>query len=367
MKGKHANAADRRREMATLEQRATTAENERDRLARELADVTARRETEASTLRAELAAVRRQRDAASSPRVAELAAVNNRLRGERDQARSALDIEQKAGTRGMRAIADLLTARFGMSGVEAWELVHSAVSADDAGGRFMRPMAGTRDPGAIRAIQRAQGLRGGEDLTNVVCGDVPVEVHSRAESRAETARLMRELKSSLTPIYAYDDGPDNSLAVTATGSGLGVQIEPAEASIFLPWDEWRKLTQAVAEAETRRPQPHPGRRGGGGGAAVQLGVLRSEQPAVEQPPGGQAAGAVTDLQTVELLESLGAVPGKDWRIAKVDGKPEIMVSASGFRMLAEASPNPGARAAALECLNDGARQAGTGTSAESPE
>jgi hypothetical protein len=48
---------------------------------------------------------------------------------------------------------------------------------------------------------------------------------------------------------------------------------------------------------------------------------------------------MTDAQLLDLLESVGAVPGRHWRLINVDGKTEIMVNQEGVHRLATASPN----------------------------
>jgi hypothetical protein len=60
---------------------------------------------------------------------------------------------------------------------------------------------------------------------------------------------------------------------------------------------------------------------------------------------------MTDSEILDLLESLGAEPGKDWRLMKFDGKTEIAVSASGFRLLALHAPDSRIRRAALDYLS----------------
>lgn len=48
---------------------------------------------------------------------------------------------------------------------------------------------------------------------------------------------------------------------------------------------------------------------------------------------------MTDDDMIALLERLGLRPGVDWRLMKIDGKPEIMVGMHAMRVLAEHAPD----------------------------
>ena len=72
MKGKHASAAERRREHEALEKRADMAEREVRNLTAELAELREKSERQITGLRREVAELIRQRDAAAAPRIQEL-------------------------------------------------------------------------------------------------------------------------------------------------------------------------------------------------------------------------------------------------------------------------------------------------------
>lgn len=48
---------------------------------------------------------------------------------------------------------------------------------------------------------------------------------------------------------------------------------------------------------------------------------------------------MTDDELIAILEELGLRPGVDWRLMKVDGKPEIMIGMHAMRVLAEHAPD----------------------------
>jgi hypothetical protein len=48
---------------------------------------------------------------------------------------------------------------------------------------------------------------------------------------------------------------------------------------------------------------------------------------------------MTDDELMALFESVGLIPGQHWKLAKVDGKSEIVVSLDGLRMLAWRAPD----------------------------
>jgi len=96
-RGKYAAKAERRHELAGLEERAAAAERERDRLAAELAGVRQRSEETIRGLRAQAAELRRQRDDGAAPAVASL---EREIRHVREEA-----IAELAEARGLRADA----------------------------------------------------------------------------------------------------------------------------------------------------------------------------------------------------------------------------------------------------------------------
>lgn len=67
MKGKHANAAERRRYLEGLEKRAQDAERKAAKLEAELSELRTRTDAQIAHLRVEVADLKRQRDAAASP------------------------------------------------------------------------------------------------------------------------------------------------------------------------------------------------------------------------------------------------------------------------------------------------------------
>jgi NADH dehydrogenase/NADH:ubiquinone oxidoreductase subunit G len=89
MKGKYANAAEKRRGMETLEQRAANAERERDRLTAELATQAARHQRSRAEFRAKLAEVERQRDEGAAPALAATREAMGELKAKADSLRKA--------------------------------------------------------------------------------------------------------------------------------------------------------------------------------------------------------------------------------------------------------------------------------------
>ena len=162
MKGKYAARADRRQEFTGLEQRAVTAERERDRLATELAELRERGEERLTGLRREVAELRKQRDAVASPRLAQLEQINNRLRAERsnalDQSKFFIQREAVVADR----MSDYLIRRFGLSGPEAKEVVNTIWDTPETGERLVsRTGVASRDVRVIEAVQRTRrGPRG---------------------------------------------------------------------------------------------------------------------------------------------------------------------------------------------------------------
>jgi hypothetical protein len=48
---------------------------------------------------------------------------------------------------------------------------------------------------------------------------------------------------------------------------------------------------------------------------------------------------VTDDDMIAILESLGLRPGVDWRLMKIEGKAEIVVTMHAMRVLADSAPD----------------------------
>lgn len=164
MKGKYAAKADRRREFTGLEERAVAAERECDRLTAELSALRERSEERITGLRSEASSLRKQREAAASPRLTELEQENNRLRKERDAAFVLVNQVDDVGVKFALCVADLLCDRLGMTRVEAFEVVDALRHSPTRGDRYVDTTGVTGgDSGAVKALQRARGLRGPDD------------------------------------------------------------------------------------------------------------------------------------------------------------------------------------------------------------
>jgi hypothetical protein len=80
VKGKHTNAAERRRHLDDLTSRAETAERKAARLEAELSDVRSEAERQIVDLRSQVAEMKRQRDIAASPEIDAVQEQNRMLR-----------------------------------------------------------------------------------------------------------------------------------------------------------------------------------------------------------------------------------------------------------------------------------------------
>lgn len=61
---------------------------------------------------------------------------------------------------------------------------------------------------------------------------------------------------------------------------------------------------------------------------------------------------MTDDDLIALMESLGLEPGTDWRLAKVDGKVEIIIGRHAMQVLAQHAPDQEAAKRVLSDLDD---------------
>lgn len=158
MRGKHANAAQRRRYLEGLERRATEAERAAESLKVEFADFRERSNQEIETLRATLREVKRQRDEGASPA---LEAANRRLQDAHHQLGLLKGDQQAwrdAASTMRRQIVELLKDRAGLSepeintlmaqvrrlGEETSEAhaVVASIAEFGAAGRARRPIGG---------------------------------------------------------------------------------------------------------------------------------------------------------------------------------------------------------------------------------
>jgi len=110
MKGKYANAAEKRQAHENLSQRLTAAERDRDRLARELADEQQRREKEVATLRETIASLRAQRDEGVSPDLEEAFKVVRTLKEETETLRKEKAQAVKSNVRLVRVLTEAARA-----------------------------------------------------------------------------------------------------------------------------------------------------------------------------------------------------------------------------------------------------------------
>lgn len=61
---------------------------------------------------------------------------------------------------------------------------------------------------------------------------------------------------------------------------------------------------------------------------------------------------MTDTELIAVMEHVGLIPGKHWRLAKVDGKPEIVVNVDGIKLLAKHAPDQEKATKFLAALRD---------------
>lgn len=243
MKGKYAKRAERTRDSAALEQRAVSAEQERDRFARERAVAAAKHERQIAALKAELAEVRSQRDQGASQRVAELEAANNRLRAKCESLRGQVNYERDVVRKALDATESHLRDRLGWSALEAREFT-TATGYPELDDIVMQPHhGGSRDPKALRAVQRARGLRGSPGAAV----DRPARVASHKQILAERAIVAAEEEDRLAvPTYTCENGA--VLVVYRYDDGLSLTIEGDDPSIFIPAAERPAFSEAIVDS-----------------------------------------------------------------------------------------------------------------------
>jgi hypothetical protein len=61
---------------------------------------------------------------------------------------------------------------------------------------------------------------------------------------------------------------------------------------------------------------------------------------------------VTNDEMIAMFEALGLIPGQHWRLAKVDGRSEIVVSLPAMRILARHAPDQEAARALLAAVDE---------------
>lgn len=260
MKGKYAARAERRSEFTGLEERAVTAERERDRLAAELAEVRERSEQKIADLRSEAASLRGQRDAVAAPRIAELETANGRLRVQRDVAIAMRQGLFEDWSRMADRLMKTLIKRFGMGGPEAMELAVVLTRPPEVD---FRPVSAagvaTKDPRKAQAIQRQRGLRGAgspaEDVAPELRPVVAIANGREAERKIATQEAVIEDHFSAGRIYAYDADDssvgfdiwsDRTISICVETSAPDVVADTFLSWVALPATESAKLLEAIA-------------------------------------------------------------------------------------------------------------------------
>jgi hypothetical protein len=238
VKGKYAARAERRSEFTGLEERAVTAERERDRLASELADLREGSERRIAGLRDEMRKLREQRDAAAAPRISELEAANSRLR------------------------ARCRTAELMVSGKIREREGELHVTGPLPDGDLVDQISG-RARSRRGPVYRADALD--------VLGSMQ---RFAAESRREVADARAQLQEDfeLLSIYAYDTAGSSvsidwnvdpasqaefDLSVRLRVECLAPDVQGAyvSASVILPREERFKLAQALNESTQPEGEP----------------------------------------------------------------------------------------------------------------
>lgn len=253
-RGKYAARADRRREFAEIEQRATVAERQRDTLAGELAKSREHNERRIAGLVREVQELREQRDAAASPRISELEAANVRLRAERNAAKVMQEEFEEARYRfDERAVKAF--QKLGLSVLEARELTDILV-ADDSMPRPVHAHGIQGTPSVIEAVQRARGQRTGIDIAEIA-GDLyqgtEVSPRSRRERKEAIRSGMAIMLNEETASYSYDSAK-SSVTLWNRNGEFHLCIDDAEprmigdsvlALISLPASEARRLVEVL--------------------------------------------------------------------------------------------------------------------------
>lgn len=260
MRGKYAKRAETRRDWNALDERATTAERERDRLAAELAELRERAEDRITGLRHEVSGLRRQRDEAAAPRIAQLEEVNNRLRAERNEALDEARAEIDCSTQVQNRLADFLENRFGFGGPEAKETSFAICDGPQVGRRFMSGVGvSSTDPRMVEEMQRARGLRGSGNPAEETLPGLTVRVQDRRWASREAKRLRLDAVREVTPVYSFD-GSESSLVLSVDDdTSLRIYIEHAKPSVLtnaglagirIPPEERDRLAQVVAKEDS---------------------------------------------------------------------------------------------------------------------
>lgn len=123
MKGKYANAAERRRVMVQLEERAATAERGRERAVAELAACREMADGEIGRLRERLAEATSQRDAGASPLVASMEARAEALRRQLRDTEAAQKEKEKMWGQFVDGFRQYLVRVNGLTRIEAHEIM----------------------------------------------------------------------------------------------------------------------------------------------------------------------------------------------------------------------------------------------------
>lgn len=171
MKGKHANAAARRREFEALEKRADAAERRVPQLEGELTELREKTDRLILGLRREVSELIRQRDEAAAPEVAALEEQNRQLRSERDDAVARADREVERWGRTYTQYRELLRM-IGFSFAEATEIAVSTTSDElkhnwllvDESAGIAKHKAKKLPDGAVERIQASRGQRSNTSL-----------------------------------------------------------------------------------------------------------------------------------------------------------------------------------------------------------
>jgi multidrug efflux pump subunit AcrA (membrane-fusion protein) len=252
VKGKYAAKAVRRREFTGFEERAVTAERERDRLASELAELRKSSERQIAILRDRAAEVRRQQDAVADPRMAELEAANRRLRTRLNAAVLAEKQMSHGYLKSIGQVVQLLRGpRFELSKEEVDDLLFGEESP-----RSQRLTAAPMPTQPKDAILRALPHPQGDDLRIVAYYEESRAVKRRAD-RERDASLDAHAEEFATPIYAYD-AAQSSFTIERDldfgNAAVRVSIECPQpdvtdggllATMMLPAAELAKLAVAI--------------------------------------------------------------------------------------------------------------------------
>lgn len=166
MKGKYANAAERRRHLEELEKRAERAEHKAASLERELGQLREKTDRHVTGLQSELAAVKAQRDANTAPVVSDLEEQIRKLRQEKKDAQEYAQDQNDRYHQAFLAYRRILRM-LGFTLLEANEIVFRTIVKDinpeliltDENFGINSKRAKTLPPDAAAVIQAARGHR----------------------------------------------------------------------------------------------------------------------------------------------------------------------------------------------------------------